>query len=81
MNKKTKMWLGVGVVAAAAYYFWHKSQADKTATDTTKKIVGFANASGTCDRNGRPNWSVRTNSNGVLVCSSPDGMQSYRVNK
>jgi putative hemolysin len=87
MNKKTKMWLGVGVVAAAAYYFWNKSQADKTAQalEPAKKFVGsdgvFANASGTCDRNGRPNWTVRTNSNGVLVCSSPDGMQSYKVSK
>ena len=26
MNKKTKMWLGVGVVAAAAYYFWNKKK-------------------------------------------------------
>ena len=26
MNKKTKMWLGVGVVAVAAYYFWNQSK-------------------------------------------------------
>jgi len=29
MNKKTKMLLGVGVVAAAAYYFYHKSKTTK----------------------------------------------------
>jgi hypothetical protein len=28
MNKKTKMWLGVGILAVAAYYFWNKSQKD-----------------------------------------------------
>ena len=26
MNKKTKMWVGVAVVAAAAYYFWNKKK-------------------------------------------------------
>jgi hypothetical protein len=32
MDKKTKMWLGVGVVAVAAYYFWNKKkQADAAA--------------------------------------------------
>ena len=89
MNKKTKMYIGVGVVAVAAYYFWKKSQDTKATTTstpaTTAKFVGsdgvFANAGGTCDRNGRPGWTVRTNSNGVLVCSSPDGRSSYRVNK
>jgi hypothetical protein len=29
MNKKTKMLLGVGAVAAAAYYFWNKSKTTK----------------------------------------------------
>jgi hypothetical protein len=29
MNKKTKMWLGVGAVAAVAYYFWNKSKTTK----------------------------------------------------
>lgn len=70
MNKKTKMYLGLGVVAVAAYYFWNKSKS------TT---ASFANAGGTCNRNGEPGWSVRKNSNGVMVCSSPDGMRSYRV--
>jgi hypothetical protein len=32
MNKKTKIWLGVGVVAVAAYYFWNKSQKDSSKT-------------------------------------------------
>jgi hypothetical protein len=41
MNKKTKMLLGVGVVAAAAYYFWNKSQKDKT-TPTAAQFVGAA---------------------------------------
>ena len=83
MNKKTKMWLGVGVVAAAAYYFWHKSQSSTTPA-TTAKLVGsdgkiFANAGGTCNRNGEAGWTIRKNSNNVMVCASPDGMRSYRV--
>ena len=39
MNKKTKMALGLGVVAVAAYYFWNKKK--KAATTTA-----FANAAG-----------------------------------
>jgi hypothetical protein len=31
MDKKTKMWLGVGVVAVAAYYFYHQAQMKKAA--------------------------------------------------
>jgi len=38
MNKKTKMWLGVGVVAVAAYYFWNKSK--KTNTTSTASFSG-----------------------------------------
>jgi len=44
MNKKTKMYVGVGVVAVAAYYFWSKSQKDKTAASAAK----FVGASGDC---------------------------------
>jgi hypothetical protein len=29
MNKKTQMYLGVGVLALAAYYFWNKSKSPK----------------------------------------------------
>ena len=39
MNKKTKMYVGVALVAVAAYYFWNKSKKDKT-------MSAFANASG-----------------------------------
>ena len=39
MTKKTKMWLGVGVVALAAYYLWKKSEEKKAKAP-------FANASG-----------------------------------
>ena len=31
MNKKTKMYVGVAVVAAAAYYFWMQSKKKETA--------------------------------------------------
>ena len=31
MNKKTKMWVGVAVVAAAAYYFFTKKKKDDAA--------------------------------------------------
>jgi len=79
MNKKTKMWLGVGVVAAAAYYFWHKSQQDKsTTTTTTKQIVGadgvFANQTG-CPSG----YTYSKNSNGVYVCDNGKGIR-YRTN-
>lgn len=87
MNKKTKMWLGVGVVAAAAYYFWHKSQADKTTTTaaTTAKFVGsdgvFANAGGSsCGsvpcRAGEK--SVGGWSGGETLCQQPNGMYVCR---
>ena len=36
MNKKTKMWLGVGVVAAAAYYFWNKKKQSDAAAAAPK---------------------------------------------
>ena len=32
MNKKTKMYVGVAVVAAEAYYFWMQSKKKETAT-------------------------------------------------
>ena len=32
MNKKTKMWLGIGLLAAVVYYYWEKSAKD-TASD------------------------------------------------
>ena len=35
MDKKTKMWIGVAVVAAVAYYFWEKSKTD-AASDAAK---------------------------------------------
>jgi hypothetical protein len=35
MNKKTQMYLGIGVLAVAAYYLWEKSSKDK-ANDTAK---------------------------------------------
>ena len=79
MNKKTKMWLGVGVVAAAAYCFWHKSQQDKSTTTTTKQIVGadggiFANQTG-CPAG----FTYSKNSNGVYVCDNGKGIR-YRTN-
>ena len=44
MNKKTKMYVGVAVVAAAAYYFWMQSKKKETAAPApaTKSMVGFA---------------------------------------
>lgn len=39
MNKKTKVLLGVGVLAVAAYYFWNKSK-------ESKKTSEFASANG-----------------------------------
>ena len=56
MNKKTKMWLGLGLVAVAAYYFWEKSAKD-TASDAAKAAAPKANASGGC-----PSGSTRVDS-------------------
>ena len=70
MDKNQQILLGVAVVGIGGYLLWKSKQPKKS----------FMNAGGTCDRNGRAGWSIRTNSNGVKVCSSPDGYQSYRVN-
>jgi hypothetical protein len=42
MNKKAKMYVGLGVVAVAAYYFYHQAQMKKAAAATTAaKFVGM----------------------------------------
>ena len=82
MNKKTKMLLGVGVLAAAAYYFWMKSKETKT---TTASLVGADGVfgGGVCTfqslRDGRTKRGVR-NENG---CQSSDGdsRHAYRVSR
>ena len=40
MNKKTKMYVGLGVVAVAAYYFYMQSKKKETAT-APAKFVGM----------------------------------------
>lgn len=47
MNKKTKMYVGVALVAAAAYYFWNKSQKDKAPATTAAPAAKFVGAVGT----------------------------------
>ena len=83
MNKKTKMLLGVGVLAAAAYYFWNKSK--ETKTTSTASLVGANGAfgGGVCTfqslKDGRTKSGVR-NENG---CQSSDGdsRHAYRVSR
>ena len=41
MNKKTKMYIGLGVVAVAAYYFYMQSKKKETTTPATAKFVGM----------------------------------------
>jgi hypothetical protein len=44
MNKKAKMYVGLGVVAVVAYYFYHQAQMKKAAAaaaPATKSMVGF----------------------------------------
>ena len=41
MTKQTKMYLAVGVVGLAAYYYWKSKQ---TAAPATAKMVGMAGA-------------------------------------
>jgi hypothetical protein len=38
MNKKTKMYVGLAIVAVAAYYFYMQSKKKET---TTSNLVGF----------------------------------------
>ena len=73
MNKKTKMLLGVGVLAAAAYYFWNKSKETKT-TSTASLVCTFQSL-----KDGRTKSGVR-NENG---CQSSDGdsRHAYRVSR
>jgi hypothetical protein len=50
MNKKTKMYVGVAVVAVAAYYFYLQSKKKKetaAAAPATKSMVGFATTKST----------------------------------
>ena len=81
MNKKTKMYVGVALVAAAAYYFWNKSKKDKAPTTTTPtaKFVGadavFANAAG-CPSG----YSYSINSLKQPVCDNGKGHR-YKTNR
>ena len=53
MNKKTKMLLGVGVVAVAAYYFWNKSKTKAAfANAAGVTVVAHCNGGGTCSSKG-----------------------------
>jgi hypothetical protein len=79
MNKKTKMYIGLGVVAVAAYYFYMQSKKKETAKATAPaKFVGadaiFANQTG-CPAGFR----YSKNSNGVYVCDNGQGVR-YRTN-
>ena len=47
MNKQTKTWLAVGVVAVAAYYFWNKSKTAAAPAAPAAKFVGFAKTTST----------------------------------
>jgi hypothetical protein len=52
MNKKTKMLVGVGVVAIAAYYFWNKSKTTKAyANQAGYPVLNFPTQQPSC--NGR----------------------------
>ena len=52
MNKKTKMYVGLGVVAVAAYYFWMQSKKKETAT-APAKFVGAVGRTGGLNKVGR----------------------------
>jgi hypothetical protein len=68
MNKKTKMYVGVAVVAVAAYYFYMQSKKKET-TVTSAKFVG---ASGDCMiKNGRQRFYGYND--GMGYCVTPQG--------
>lgn len=46
MNKKTKMWVGVAVVAAAAYYFWNKKKQATAAAAAAAPKATFVKMTG-----------------------------------
>ena len=46
MNKKTKMWLGVGVVAVAAYYFYNQSKKKAAAAAAVAPKASMASMTG-----------------------------------
>ena len=52
MNKKTKMYVGVALVAAAAYYFYTKSKKEQTAV-APAKFVGAVGRTGGLNKVGR----------------------------
>ena len=47
MNKKTQMYLGLGVLAVAAYYFWNKSKTSPKA-NVAGKGINYRKAGSIC---------------------------------
>jgi hypothetical protein len=60
MNKQTKMYLGLGLLAVAGYYFWNKSK-----TSSPK-----ANVAGNCTAN--VGWKTRKIKVGKIVTIDGD---------
>jgi hypothetical protein len=46
MNKKTKMYVGVAVVAVAAYYFWNQSKKKAAAAAAAAPKASMASMTG-----------------------------------
>jgi hypothetical protein len=52
MNKKAKMYVGLGVVAVVAYYFYHQAQMKKAAA-APAKFVGAVGTTGGLNKVGQ----------------------------
>jgi hypothetical protein len=53
MNKKTKMYVGVAVVAVAAYYFYMQSKKKKETAVAPAKFVGAVGTTGGLNKVGK----------------------------
>lgn len=53
MNKKAKMYVGLGVVAVVAYYFYHQAQMKKAAAAAPAKFVGAVGTTGGLNKVGQ----------------------------
>lgn len=48
MNKQTKLYLGIGLVAVGAYYFWNKSKSTPKANAAGNKGINYRKAGSLC---------------------------------
>jgi hypothetical protein len=80
MNKNTKLLLGVGVVAAAAYYFWNKSKTTAASPAAPAQFIG-SDGSAPCPANKDEKYLGIDMQKGVLYCTDGLYTHEYKVKK